>query len=110
MVTEFAQQKPGLFVLAAAEPNGKSFEDTTIEHGVFSYEVLEVLTGRKRVGKNGVVTLKDLYDHVNAAVPKRVQAANERDKTDRKQVVVPHFPGGRVPDKIPIAYYPTPKP
>ena len=100
-VTAFAEQRPGLFLLAAADQKGYAFEDHDLKHGIMSYEVLQVLTGK---AQGGLVTLQHLYNRVSIAVPNRAK------KKDRDQVVVPSFPGGRVPEKIPIAYHPIPKP
>jgi hypothetical protein len=99
-VTAFAGQQPGLFLLAAADREGYAFEDHDLKHGVMSYEVLQVLTGK---AKTGLVTLQDLYNHVSVTVPQRAKQG------ERDQVVVPSFPGGRLPDRVPIAYHPNPK-
>jgi uncharacterized caspase-like protein len=102
-ITGFAEQEPGLFVLAAADRNGYAYEDALLKHGVLTYEVLQVLGGKTSVGASGLVTLKDLHDHVSVAVRNRAKNDN------RDQVVIPSFPGGRDPAQIPIAYFPRQK-
>jgi hypothetical protein len=54
--------------------------------------------------QGGVVTLMDLYNYVSTTVPDRV-----RDKNPNlEQVIIPHFPSGRPPEKIPIVFHPMP--
>jgi hypothetical protein len=97
-IKEFAAQQPGLFVLAAADRDGKAYEPKAGENGALTLAVLEVLRGQAMPERRGVVSLMDLYAYVSATVPSRARQAS------REQVVVPGFPPGRRPETIPIAY------
>jgi uncharacterized caspase-like protein len=106
MIKNFSTVKPGLFILAAADRNGVAYEDEANRHGFVTAAVLDVLLGKCPMPEKqgGVVTLMDLYNYVSTTVPDRV-----RDKNPNlEQVIIPHFPSGRPPEKIPIVFHPMP--
>jgi len=65
----FAQfrEAEGFSVLLSTRPGGFSFEDPDVNHGIFTYYLLEGLRG-KAAGKDGFVTFYDLQKYVEQAV------------------------------------------
>lgn len=53
----------GVTAIFSCAETEKSYEDTTLEHGVFTHFLIQGLAG-KAVDKNGVVTILDLYKYV----------------------------------------------
>ncbi len=60
----------GRIVIAASQPNQHSFEDSRIGHGVFTYNLLEALSGKADLDNDGYVTVLDAYKYVQDAVPR----------------------------------------
>lgn len=98
-ITEFGEERPGLFVLAAADSKGRAWENDKYRHGAMTQAVLDVLRGEAPPVGGGVVTLEDLLAHVRVRVK---EMARSQDVT---QHVVPGFAPGRRPEAIPIAYF-----
>ncbi len=61
------QEAEGVAILLSTRPGGFSYEDPEINHGIFTYYVLEGLRG-KAAGKDGGVTFSDLEKYVGRAV------------------------------------------
>lgn len=61
------QEAEGVAILLSTRPGGFSYEDPEINHGIFTYYVLEGLRG-KAAGKDGFVTFSDLEKYVGRAV------------------------------------------
>jgi hypothetical protein len=88
-VRGFAGQRSGLFVLAAALPRERAYEDKAWKHGALTLALLEALTGRspyepeKKIvcGPSPVVTLGDVQNYVSRRVAELTR------KTDRQTVV-----------------------
>jgi hypothetical protein len=60
----------GRIVIAASQPNQRSFEDSRIGHGVFTYNLLEALSGKADWDNDGYVTVLDAYKYIQDAVPR----------------------------------------
>lgn len=58
----------GVAVLFACGPRETSYENATIKHGVFSYQVLQALEGKADADQNGVITLDELKQYTGAGV------------------------------------------
>jgi len=65
----FAQfrEAEGFSVLLSTRPGGFSFEDPDLNHGIFTYYILDGLRG-KAAGKDGYVTFYDLQKYVEQSV------------------------------------------
>lgn len=101
-VEEFGKQRAGLFVLTACQADQLAFENKAVwGHGALCKILLERLDPKASINRGKIVTLKDLNDWATKRVPELTQRA-----TGSKSTVVPAFPPGRLPDKIPIAYFP----
>jgi hypothetical protein len=101
-VEDFTKERAGLFVLTACQADQLAFENKAVwGHGALCKILLERLDPKASFNRGKIVTLKDLNDHASTRVPELTQRA-----TGSKSTVVPAFPPGRLPDKIPIAYFP----
>ncbi len=60
----------GRIVIAASQPNQRSFEDSRIGHGVFTYNLLEALSGKADLDNDGYVTVLDAYKYLQDSVPR----------------------------------------
>jgi hypothetical protein len=65
----FAQfhESEGFSILLSTRPGGFSFEDPELNHGIFTYYLLDGLRG-KAAGKDGYVTFYDLQKYVEQSV------------------------------------------
>lgn len=59
----------GRVVLAAAEPNQRSFENEDVGHGLFTYHLIEALQGAADSDGDGHVTIDEVYRYVQEKVP-----------------------------------------
>ncbi len=73
-ITEDPYQKlgegEGRIVIAASQPDQRSFEDSRIGHGVFTYDLLEALSGKADRDNDGYVTVLDAFKYLQEEVPK----------------------------------------
>ncbi|PWB50730.1 MAG: hypothetical protein C3F06_11735 [Candidatus Methanoperedenaceae archaeon] len=60
----------GRIVIAASQPDQRSFEDSRIGHGVFTYDLLEALSGKADRDNDGYVTVLDAFRYLQEEVPK----------------------------------------
>lgn len=60
----------GLFILAAAKPGEESKERPDLEHGAFTYALLDGLAGAADLDADGIVNASDLFAHVSRRVPR----------------------------------------
>jgi TolB-like protein/ketosteroid isomerase-like protein len=60
----------GFFLLAATKPGEESREKPELRHGVFTYAVLEGLSGPADADHDGLVTVSELFGHVARRVPR----------------------------------------
>jgi len=62
-----------IFTLTATRGGELAAEDPNSKHGVFTKCLLEALQGKADVSQDGIVTLKEVVDYVQQAVPKTTQ-------------------------------------
>jgi hypothetical protein len=60
----------GRIVIAASQPNQRSYEDSTIRHGVFTYNLIEALSGKADLDNEGYVSVIDAWKFLEYAVPR----------------------------------------
>jgi hypothetical protein len=58
----------GTVVLSASGPNEVSVEKDALQHGVFTYYLIEALEGRADRNDDGLVTTDEVYDYVSTKV------------------------------------------
>lgn len=59
----------GRIVIAASKPDQRSFEDSSLGHGIFTYNLIEALSGKAdKIGK-GYVTVFDARQYLQEKVP-----------------------------------------
>ncbi len=72
-ITEDPYQKigegEGRIVIAASKPDQRSFEDSRLGHGIFTYNLIEALSGKADQNKVGYVTVIDAYKYLEKTVP-----------------------------------------
>ncbi len=59
----------GRIILTASGPNEVSSESEKLQHGVFTYFLLEGLRGKADTDKDGVITVDEVYGYVSKRVP-----------------------------------------
>ena len=59
----------GRIIMTASGANEVSTEDETLEHGVFTYFLLEGLRGKADTDQDGVITVDEVYGYVSKHVP-----------------------------------------
>ncbi len=69
-------QGEGRIVIASAKPNQQSYEAETLQHGVFSYHLLEALRGKADVNDDGLVSVMDVFTYLQKAVPDTARRLN----------------------------------
>lgn len=67
-VRHVIEQAQGMAVLSASSHGDLSWEDDDLQHGVFTYYLLEALRGQARQGDIPYVTVSRAYEHVLAQV------------------------------------------
>lgn len=60
----------GRLVIAASQPDQRSYEDSRIGHGVFTYNLLEALSGKADWDDDGFVSVIDAWRYLQDAVPR----------------------------------------
>jgi hypothetical protein len=60
----------GRIILTASGPNEVSGEDEKLQHGVFTYFLLEGLRGKADTDKDGIITVDEAYRYVSREVPR----------------------------------------
>ena len=60
----------GTVVVAASQPNQKSWEIESFGHGIFTYHLLEALKGEADLDKNGEITIWEVIEYLKKTVPK----------------------------------------
>jgi formylglycine-generating enzyme required for sulfatase activity len=94
----------GQAVLASCDAGQLSVENPELEHGVFTYFLVEALHGKAAADERGFITLRSVSDYVAGAVQDfvlRAKPGMERSKAQR-----PWFKGPRVAEQIPLAVDP----
>ncbi len=91
-ITEDPYQKigegEGRIVIAASKPDQRSFEDSRLGHGVFTYNLIEALSGKADRNKVGYVTVLDAYKYLENNVHDlaRKLAGGEQDPVLRGDI------------------------
>jgi uncharacterized caspase-like protein len=70
----------GRLVFTASGPNEVALESADLGHGIFTYYVLEGLSGKADRNGDGVVTVSELYPYVEEQVERRARAAGGRQR------------------------------
>lgn len=70
----------GRLVITASGPNEVALESADLGHGIFTYYVLEGLSGKADRNGDGVVTVSELYPYVEERVERRARAAGGRQR------------------------------
>jgi len=60
----------GRVILTASSANEVSTEDEKLQHGIFTYFLLEGLRGKADIDRDGLITVDEAYDYVSLHVPR----------------------------------------
>jgi uncharacterized caspase-like protein len=60
-------------ILTASDANELSIEKDELQHGVFTYYLLEALRGKGDLDGNGFITLDEVYRYVSEKVPQATE-------------------------------------
>ena len=71
----------GTVVIAASQPNQKSWEYDQLGHGIFTYHLLEALNGAADLDKNGEITVWEVIDYLKRKVPDSARKYVHEDQT-----------------------------
>ena len=86
----------GRLVITASGPNEVALESADLGHGLFTYYVLEGLSGKADRNGDGVVTVAELYPYVEEQVERRARAAGGRQRPLMKGDVEGTLPLSRI--------------
>jgi uncharacterized caspase-like protein len=59
----------GRLVIAASQPDQRSFEDKNLSHGIFTHHLIDALKGAADLDNDGFVTAMEVYTHLSKTVP-----------------------------------------
>jgi HEAT repeat protein len=59
----------GRVIISSCSANEVSKEDDSLQHGIFSYYMLEGLKGRADQDKDGIITISELFGYISRKVP-----------------------------------------
>lgn len=59
----------GRVIITASKPDQLSYEGSSLGHGVFTYHLIEALSGKADTDKNGYVTVLEVFDYLQKNVP-----------------------------------------
>jgi hypothetical protein len=62
---------PGVITISACNVDQYSWESTELNHGLFTYFLIEALSGRGDVNQDRFINIDELYGYVSARVPGR---------------------------------------
>ena len=60
----------GRVVIAAAKPEQRSWEDEKFQHGIFTYHLLEALSGKADTNGDGYVSIQEVVTYLQREVPR----------------------------------------
>ncbi len=63
-----ARRDQAIQVITAGDANQPSLESSKYGHSLFTYQLLEALSGNADADNNGLITAKDIYDYVHPLV------------------------------------------
>jgi len=70
----------GRLVITASGPNEVALEPADLGHGLFTYYLLEALSGKADRNGDGIVTVSELYPYVEDQVERKSRAAGGRQR------------------------------
>jgi uncharacterized caspase-like protein len=73
-------QSRGRLVIAASGPNEVALEPADLGHGLFTYYLLEGLSGKADRNGDGVVTVSELYPYLEDQVDRKSRATGVRQR------------------------------
>jgi len=74
----------GRIILTASSANEVSTEDEKLQHGIFTYFLLEGLRGKADIDSDGLITVDEAYGYVSKHVP---QATGQEQHPVKKGIV-----------------------
>lgn len=75
----------GKVIIAASKPEQRSYEDAKFGHGIFTYHLLEALSGKADVNKDGYVTVFEVFEYLRDKIPASArEVANSLQEPDLK--------------------------
>ncbi len=86
----------GCVIITAAGPNEVALETSELGHGVFTYYLLEGLSGKADRDGDGIVTVSELYEYVEQQVDRKARAAGGRQRPLMKGEIEGTLPLSRV--------------
>ena len=63
----------GRVVIAAAKPEQRSWEDEKLQHGIFTFHLLEALRGKADTNGDGYVSIQEVATYLQREVPRTVK-------------------------------------
>jgi hypothetical protein len=60
-------------IIAAARSTERSYEIDSLEHGNFTYHLIEALSGKADFNKDGYIHVRDVYEYLETNVPKTAE-------------------------------------
>lgn len=70
----------GRLVIAAAQPNQRSWEDASIGHGIFTHHLIDALSGGADLNEDGCVSIMDVYKYLEKSVPKSARQLSRSEQ------------------------------
>ncbi|HEX3877010.1 MAG TPA: tetratricopeptide repeat protein [Bryobacteraceae bacterium] len=95
---------PSLFSMTASRARESSYESPELEHGVFTYYVVQGMGGAADVSHDGVVTADELSEYVHEEV-RQMTGGKQNPTSDRSNfdpnMMIAFVPANAVPGKAP---------
>lgn len=63
----------GRVVIAASKPEQRSWEDAKLQHGIFTFHLLEALRGKADANNDGYVSIQEVASYLQREVPRTVK-------------------------------------
>jgi hypothetical protein len=70
----------GRIVIAASKPNQRSWEDTTLGHGIFTHHLIEALSGQSDSDNDGYASIMEVYKYLERNVPLSARRLSRSDQ------------------------------
>jgi len=86
----------GRVIITASAPNEVALEMSTLGHGLFTYYVLQGLSGKADRNGDGLVTVSELYEYVEEEVDRKAREAGGRQRPLMKGEVEGTLPLAKV--------------
>lgn len=88
---EFGMTKDGTAIISASSSEGVSYEKSTNQHGEFTYFLVEGLRGEADENKDGIVSLREVFNYVSRNV---INSTNGKQHPELKGVFSDSLPLG----------------